>query len=139
MFPPKVITSKHDCIWSKWDSLKVWDANIGGWMLGTGSCGDGDCFKAHVETEAVLRLIRRVWGWGCGCMRRGEFSCLLPCAPHSHVAAVMSSQRGLAGFQWLHNCALKLAGCHVSPPLSVPLFSSAFITSAFNLFLLMHS
>lgn len=59
-------------------------------------------------------------------------------APRSHVAAVMSSQRGLAEGQKLHNCALKAAGCHASPPLSVPLFSLVFITPAFNLFLLAH-
>lgn len=54
----------------------------------------------------------------------GEAPCLLlPGAPLSHVAAVMSSQKGLAESQKLHNRALKPAGCRASPPRSVSLFS----------------
>lgn len=47
---------------------------------------------------------------------------LLLSAPLSHVAAVMSSQKGLAESQKLHNRALKPAGCRASPPFSDSLF-----------------
>lgn len=91
-----------------------------------------DGSKAHLVAGAGWERAESL-GWcggvgsgmgGYGCVRGGEFPCLLlPYAPPSHVAVVMSCQRGLAEGLKLHNHALKPVGCHAFPPLCLSLFS----------------
>lgn len=87
----------------------------------------GASSRVGPDLRAVFGL---TWGSGIrdGRMQWGGHSSglLLHCAPQSNIAVVKNSQRGLAGNQKLHNCALKPVGCHAFPPLSV------FIISAFD-------